>query len=78
MPEPVPGKPARGKREYGAVLLGGAVGAGLILLAVRQRWAQAVFTPPRPLSAQTVSVTGADLVPLAARWGSRRSPAWPR
>ncbi len=57
------------KREYGVVLLAGAAGAGLILLAVRQRWAQAVFTPPRPLSAQTVSVTGADLVPLAGALG---------
>ena len=53
------------KREYGAVLLAGAVGAGLILLAVRQRWAQAVFTPPKPLSPQVVNVSGADLVPLA-------------
>jgi len=53
------------KREYGAALLAGAVGAGLILLAVRQRWAQAVFTPPKPLSPQVVSVSGADLVPLA-------------
>jgi uncharacterized membrane protein (TIGR02234 family) len=53
------------KREYGAALLAGAVGAGLILLAVRQRWAQAVFTPPKPLSAQVVGVSGSDLVPLA-------------
>ncbi len=53
------------RREYGAALLAGAVGAGLILLAVRQRWAQAVFTPPRPLSPQVVGVSGADLVPLA-------------
>ena len=53
------------RREYGFALLAGAVGAGLILLAVRQRWAQAVFTPPKPLTPQVVSVTGADLVPLA-------------
>jgi uncharacterized membrane protein (TIGR02234 family) len=53
------------KREYGGALLAGAVGAGLILLAVRQRWAQAVFTPPKPLSPQVVAVSGADLVPLA-------------
>jgi uncharacterized membrane protein (TIGR02234 family) len=55
--------PAR--REYGRTLLAGAVGAGLILLAVRERWAKAVFTPPKPLSQQVVSVSGADLVPLA-------------
>ena len=68
MPEQAPGPlpaPAGGKREYGLALLAGAIGAGLVLLSVRQRWAQAVFTPPKPLSPQTVSVTGADLVPLA-------------
>jgi uncharacterized membrane protein (TIGR02234 family) len=53
------------RREYGLALLAGAVGAGLILLAVRQRWAQAVFTPPKPLAPQVVDVSGADLVPLA-------------
>jgi uncharacterized membrane protein (TIGR02234 family) len=53
------------KREYGFALLAGAVGAGLVLLAVRQRWAQAVFTPPKPLSPQVVGVSGSDLVPLA-------------
>jgi uncharacterized membrane protein (TIGR02234 family) len=53
------------KREYGFALLVGAVGAGLVILAVRQRWAQAVFTPPKPLSPQVVDVSGSDLVPLA-------------
>jgi uncharacterized membrane protein (TIGR02234 family) len=53
------------KREYGFALLAGAVGAGLVILAVRQRWAQAVFTPPKPLSPQVVDVSGSDLVPLA-------------
>jgi len=53
------------RREYGFALLAGAVGAGLILLAVRQRWAQAVFTPPKPLTPQVVDVSGGDLVPLA-------------
>jgi len=53
-------------REYGLALLAGAVGAGLVLLAVRQRWAQAVFTPPKPLSPQVIDVSGADLVPLAS------------
>jgi uncharacterized membrane protein (TIGR02234 family) len=60
----VPGS-ASAKRQYGLVLLAGAVGAGLVLLAVRQRWAQAVFTPPKPLAAQVVDVSGTDLVPLA-------------
>ena len=31
------------KREYAFALLAGVVGAGLVLLAVRQRWAQAVW-----------------------------------
>jgi uncharacterized membrane protein (TIGR02234 family) len=53
------------KREYGSALLTGAAGAGLILLAVRQRWAQAVFTPPKPLTPQVIDVSGSDLVPLA-------------
>lgn len=53
------------RREYTLVLLAGAVGAGLIWLALRQRWAQAVFTQPKPLPQQTIGVSGADLVPLA-------------
>jgi uncharacterized membrane protein (TIGR02234 family) len=53
------------KREYGFALLAGAAGAGLVLVAVRERWAQAVFTPPKPLSPQVVDVSGSDLVPLA-------------
>jgi len=53
------------RRQYGLVLLAGAAGAGLVLLAVRQRWAQAVFTPPKPLAPQVVDVSGTDLVPLA-------------
>jgi uncharacterized membrane protein (TIGR02234 family) len=53
------------KREYGYALLAGAVGAGLILLALRAQWAQAVFTPQKPLTAEVVTVSGNDLVPLA-------------
>jgi uncharacterized membrane protein (TIGR02234 family) len=53
------------KREYGLALLAGAIGAALILFAVRAQWAQAVFLPPKPLTAQVVDVSGNDLVPLA-------------
>ncbi len=53
------------KREYAFALLAGAAGAGLVILAVRQQWAQAVFTPPKPLTPQVVDVSGSDLVPLA-------------
>jgi uncharacterized membrane protein (TIGR02234 family) len=51
------------------VLLGGAAGSGLILLAVRQQWAKAVFTPPKPLSTQVIDVSGGDLVPVASALG---------
>ena len=54
------------RREFGLVLLLGAVGAGLVVFAVRQTWARAIFTPPRPLPAQQISVTGQQLVPLAS------------
>jgi len=57
---------SRMRREFTLVLLAGAAGAGLVLLAVRQAWAHAVFTPPRPLPAQDISVTGQQLVPLAS------------
>lgn len=53
------------RREFGLVLLLGAAGAGLVVLGLRQAWALAVFTPPRPLPAQDISVTGQQLVPLA-------------
>jgi uncharacterized membrane protein (TIGR02234 family) len=53
------------RRAYVFTLLAAAVGAGLILLAVRQQWATAVFNEPKPLSAQVIDVSGADLVPLA-------------
>jgi uncharacterized membrane protein (TIGR02234 family) len=54
------------RREFVLVLLAGAAGAGLVVLAVRQAWAQAIFTPPRPLPAQDISVTGQQLVPLTS------------
>lgn len=54
------------RREFGLVLLLGAVGAALVVFAVRQTWAQAVFTLPRPLPGQQISVTGQQLVPLAS------------
>jgi uncharacterized membrane protein (TIGR02234 family) len=54
------------RREFTLVLLAGAAGAGLVVLAVRQAWAHAIFTPPRPLPAQDIAVTGQQLVPLAS------------
>jgi len=57
------------RREFGLVLLAGAAGAGLVVLALRQAWARAVFTPPKPLPVQDISVTGQQLVPLAGALG---------
>jgi uncharacterized membrane protein (TIGR02234 family) len=57
------------KRQYSYALLVGAVGAVLVLFAVRQQWAQAVFTPPKPLTSEVVNVSGTDLVPLAGGLG---------
>src|SRR5271163_1640150 len=54
------------RREFALVLVVGAAGAGLVVLALRQEWAQAIFTAPRPLPAQAFSVTGQALVPLAS------------
>jgi uncharacterized membrane protein (TIGR02234 family) len=53
------------RREFGLVLLLGAVGAALVVFALRQTWAHAIFTPPHPLPAQDIPVTGQELVPLA-------------
>jgi uncharacterized membrane protein (TIGR02234 family) len=54
------------RREFGLVLLVGAAGAGLVVLAVRQTWAQAIFTPPRPLPTEDIAVSGQQLIPLAS------------
>jgi len=53
------------RREFTLILLLGAAGAGVVVLTLRQNWAMAVFTAPRPLPAQDISVTGQQLVPLA-------------
>lgn len=44
----------------------GAAGGGLILLALRQVWAHAVYSPPHPFPAQDIAITGQKLVPLAS------------
>ncbi len=51
------------------MLLLGAVGAALVLLAVRQGWARVLTIEPRPLPATSVSVRGQDLVPAAGALG---------
>src|SRR5579862_948515 len=53
-------------RQFALTLVACAAGAGLIILALRQDWAHAVFTAPHPLPAQDISVSGQQLVPLAS------------
>jgi uncharacterized membrane protein (TIGR02234 family) len=58
-------RPRSPRRELALTLLLGALGAGLILLATRQGWAQVHTTPPKPIPASRIKVTGAALVPYA-------------
>lgn len=55
-----------GRREFTSALLLGAAGGGLILLALRQVWAHAVYAPPHPFPAQDIAVSGQQLAPLAS------------
>jgi uncharacterized membrane protein (TIGR02234 family) len=56
---------SQGPRELVLAMLLGAVGAGIVFLAGRQGWARVRTTPPKPLPASSVTVTGAALVPYA-------------
>jgi uncharacterized membrane protein (TIGR02234 family) len=65
------GDPARAarrepRRELALLLLLGAAGAALVLLAVRQGWAHVETAAPRPLPASVTTETGQALVPAAA------------
>jgi uncharacterized membrane protein (TIGR02234 family) len=60
-----PAGPRTARQELTLALLVGAAGAALVFLATRQDWAHVRTTPPRPLPASVVSVTGAALVPYA-------------
>jgi uncharacterized membrane protein (TIGR02234 family) len=64
------GDPARAarrepRRELALLLLLGAAGAALVLLAVRQGWAHVDTVAPRPLPASVTTETGQALVPAA-------------
>jgi uncharacterized membrane protein (TIGR02234 family) len=56
-------------RQYALALAGGAVGAGLLLLSVRQGWARVVIPAASPIPGAVVTVRGQDLVPLAGALG---------
>jgi uncharacterized membrane protein (TIGR02234 family) len=60
-------KPPR--REYLGALLLGAVGAAVVLIAVRQDWARVLTVQPRPLPASTAVVRGQDLLPAVGALG---------
>lgn len=53
------------RRELACLLLLGAAGAGLVLLATRQGWAHVETAAPSPLPASVTTVTGQALVPAA-------------
>lgn len=57
------------RREYLGALLLGAVGAAVVLIAVRQDWARVLTVQPRPLPASTAVVRGQDLVPAVGALG---------
>ena len=54
-----------GRRELTFLLLLGAAGAGLVLLAARQPWAHIETAAPRPLPASVIPEQGQSLVPPA-------------
>ncbi len=58
-------RPGSARQELTLALLLGAAGAAVIFLATRQGWAQVRTTPPKPLPASVVTVTGAAMVPFA-------------
>jgi hypothetical protein len=55
-----------GRREFAALLLVGAVGAGLALLATRLEVARVMVQAPRPLPVTTMWVNGQTLLPAVA------------
>jgi Tryptophan-associated transmembrane protein (Trp_oprn_chp) len=54
------------RREFGGAIAACVVGAGLVLLALRQHWARVDFHAPPPLPSGSVPVTGQGLMPAAA------------
>jgi uncharacterized membrane protein (TIGR02234 family) len=56
-------RPWSPRRELTAIVLLGAVGAGLVFLALRPGWAQVRTSLPAPLPDSVISTTGQSLVP---------------
>jgi uncharacterized membrane protein (TIGR02234 family) len=57
--------PRSARQALAMTLLLGAAGSAIAFLATRQGWAQVRTSPPRPLPASVLTVTGAALVPYA-------------
>ncbi len=57
---------ARARRELVGLLLVGAAGAGVVLLASRQGLARVIAAPPRPLPATVTELSAQDLRPAIA------------
>jgi uncharacterized membrane protein (TIGR02234 family) len=53
------------RQELVAVLVLGAAGAGLVLLAMRQGWAQVRTAAPAPLPDSVVTTSGQSMIPYA-------------
>jgi uncharacterized membrane protein (TIGR02234 family) len=53
------------RRELTLLIVLGAAGAGLVLLATRQGWAHVTTTAPKPLPASVTTANGQALVPAA-------------
>ncbi|HEY1619917.1 MAG TPA: Trp biosynthesis-associated membrane protein [Streptosporangiaceae bacterium] len=53
------------RQELAAVLVLGAAGAGLVLLAMRQGWAQVRTAAPAPLPDSVVTASGQSMIPYA-------------
>jgi uncharacterized membrane protein (TIGR02234 family) len=51
------------RRELAGILLLGAIGAGLVFLAMHQSWAQVRTAVPAPLPTSVVKDSGQDLIP---------------
>jgi uncharacterized membrane protein (TIGR02234 family) len=57
-----PGSPGQ---ALALTVLLGAAGAGIAFLGTKQGWAQVTTSPPKPLPASRMSVTGAAMIPYA-------------
>lgn len=55
-----------GRRELAVLMLGGAAGAGLVLLGMRQHVARVVVAAPHPLPVTITPVSAQDLLPAAS------------